>query len=122
MGTISILFICGPLTLLNRLKYLKYSSIIGIVATFITVIYIDFTFFDHLIVNESVKMVQHHGQKTVFYWLESFNVVSSTFFGHFNASSLYGELRNATVYKMKRITFFTFIVIAIFLLSMAVPA
>merc|ERR1712150_364779 len=67
------------------------------------------------------KWIQLHGDKTLWYWLESFGVLSSTFFGHFNASSLYGELRNGTVSKMKSILFGTFIVIAIALGMMAIP-
>eukprot|EP01084_Bolivina_argentea_P189549 325956_1 len=122
--TVIILVVCGPLTLAPKLDYLQYSSIIGITGTLITVVYIDYTFFTSHTVNDNVSWVNthNHSNNTIFFWLESFGAISATFFGHFNTCSLYNELNNKSVKKMKWITVITFIVIAIFLSFMAIPA
>eukprot|EP01083_Nonionella_stella_P092739 259685_1 len=121
--TIIILVICGPLTLLPKLDYLQYSSLIGITGTMITIIYIDYTFFMDDTVHNNVTWINTHNHSTmsVFFWLESFGVFSATFFGHFNTASLYGELNQKSVPKMRWITVITFAFIAILNLLMLIP-
>eukprot|EP01084_Bolivina_argentea_P109155 195100_1 len=113
--TLTLYCILFPLTLLPRLDYLKYSSIIGMIATTITVAYIAYNFFNNPIIHSSVSWINTHNDSPTFFWfwLESFGVFSAVFFGHFNTAPLYGELANRSIVSMTKITTITFILILV---------
>merc|ERR1712126_285179 len=91
IATAAVFGVLFPLSLLQRLDSLKYSSFCGIVGCLYTVGLVVFVFSDDgdrsgVFVAESVQWVRwHDGGDTVWFWLSSFSVFVASFNSHYNA-------------------------------------
>eukprot|EP01084_Bolivina_argentea_P144825 254007_1 len=120
--TICVFFIMFPLSLLPKLEYLKYSSLIGLIATFFTVGYIAYCFFINPIPNPTISYFKFESNTWYLFWLESFGIFTAAYFAHFNAASLYEELTDRSVSKMLKTSWISFVITALINFLMAIPA
>eukprot|EP01083_Nonionella_stella_P057850 151703_1 len=117
--TIVIYLILFPLSLLDHLDSLKYSSFVGIIGCMYGIGLVAYTYFDtgeHL--PNTVFSVNYHTQshdntKVFWFWMSSLPVFLASFNTHFNCPALFGELRDRSTRKYVKISSISFILVLI---------
>lgn len=132
--TLWVFLILFPLSLLRKLDSLKYSSLLGILATFYVVFIAVYNFYLHYdqilnVANHDLLFDNHkngiqwfnfhanHNAEIsgvfILFWLESFAIFSAAFNTHFNAPPLYGELMNRSPMRMFGIASASFAIVLV---------
>jgi len=125
IATAAVFGVLFPLSLLQRLDSLKYSSFCGIVGCLYTVGLVVFTFSDDgdrsgVFIAESVQWVRWHSDgQTIWFWLSSFSVFVAAFNSHYNAPALFGELDGRSPAQFIRISTASFAFMVVINITMA---